>query len=695
MRHLLTAAAAALLLSACLDFDARLEEACALDAGWPECRPDAGASTDAGSDADAGPVIDAGADPDAGTSADGGPASDAGAGADAGRSCFGRSGWCWESPGLFGAPILHAVWGFGDSEVWFGGSGGTVLRLDVAAGTWHWRGDLLTDRPAGTNPEPAVLGAVRDDAGTTWLFGEHMPIVSLAPDGGGLTRTMPTTIAAAATWGGHTYFLPRDLRSDVLRVFDSDGVVRREAWAWAEDIEEPEALLLTASTTCIAGSKPDAGRGLFCSDGGFTLTESRVTQFASAGPQGPHVATGDFPEVLRLEETSGRWVDAGNTGPGPIFTSQLEPSPDGGAWLWFAGDNGFIAREQLGSMALPVTPPYTGALHGSWLSPSGAFWAAGHGARVVKATPVSPGNRLTLSEYGPDGLQALRDGAATDARQVAVADELLGWERSADGRWRQPTGGGLPAAWAVAIAPDGGLAVLTSAGHLVVNGGTSIALPGPPDGGAHFWDGPRAAGLAFAPDGTLWAGLGHAVSSVVLRGTPQVTSHLLPEDFSQVTDLVATDAGAWFTMNKAIGHYEYIADGGAVGAVGFVGPEPAAVVSVVERTAAPLLGVCRWGATVAAVGHGQVFAPHTAMNLAPDSLEWVSCWADAQEGLWILSREGVVMRRDPSTAPWQREHLPWGTLRWDSPSATRITGNGTSVFVFGAHGAVLRRALPP
>lgn len=678
--------------AACLDFDARVDAGCDLGAPWDECdagtgggapdagNPDAGADAgtdDAGTDAgtDAGP--DAG--PDAGT--------DAGTG-DAGVdvACRGAGGWCWEHPLPFGAGSLIAIAGTGDSDLWVGGTGPTLLHFDGVFWT-----DALARRPVtplvGSREPPTVRGLALSDAGTLWIAGDRMRSVGYLSNGSPRNGPADTTHVAAASGYGLVALAGADSNNWVLDVSSDDS-----NWLTTflpADINQIVDVEVTPTDVLVAYERADHSAHV------WRLSSLRASSLASdAGPcfqpstlawaRGTAWVSCDQ-GLLFGEGTDGGWVQRQSVVvPYRIDSMAFWDLDDGGLARVFGCEGGAVVTDRG-----PGTPEsrtdYSLGLtdfSAAWWSPAGGgAWLSGSGGRLVYATPdfvqergsAPRGNIVELAVRG----------------DVAIADDSDGYRHVRDplsGKWSSSLLAFPTESWAVALGPDGGACRLDERGAVWCDGTQRFSFEPLFDGGRPVEE-ERRAGLRFDEAGRLRAAVGGWAALELEDGGWDARP--MPDGRGHTADLSPWGAGLWVATNG--GSSYALRDGGAA----WFDPDGGTEFCATPR---PALGIVALDAGVALVVGPDFIGECVGAQFRPAGIMpsggWTSAWVDPFGRSWVISREGLLVRRSPGFTSWELQEIPLSTEPGDYVRVTRITGTDTHLYVGHGRGGILRRPLP-
>jgi hypothetical protein len=673
--------------AACLDFDARVEAGCDLDAPWEEC--DAGTGGGGMMGGGGGTTGGGGGTTGGGggtTGGDGGTTGGGGGTLDAGS----RSAWRWENPRPLGGNDLLAIWNTG-GELWVAGAGPSVARYTGT--TWVDESHRLPELATSVDQNmPCVLAAAVSDAGDVWLAGSRLGLVGLLSDGG--TRHVTSRgwdHVAAASDHGVTVFLRNEsaVELDYL-LADGGGTTTRLSLPSATELRyvglTPSATwvsYLVNSTAWVRSAQADASVQLVLGDGGSC---HHVSAFARLGER--LVLTCNEDAALQLTD-AGRWEEVPFVTPrAPVLTHRFHELPDGGLVWWLAGMGGFVDRIDPDGQYTQLTTRYFGDTYASWLSPEGNFWFVGGGGRVASAAAGASPDDIVEHGAVPQPQLDIRDLALRGDQAFAGGHSGDVWTRDASaGTWAYGKLGYVTLN-AVALHPNGERCTLNEAAELHCENQLIHSLGTvTPDGGFQPPFDRRGAGLAIADDGTFRLAIGNTMAMQLADGG--WLTGPLTDNRDHVSQVLATPDGMWVASN--VSTQQYSVGSGAVQHFGFGGNGLAC------RFPGAVFGIAALDGGVLVVGRDQVqtcFGGATNSLDVPPGEDWVSVWIDATGTWWLLGNSGRVLRRAPGAGAWSREPAPLGPTPWAFPQSTRILGNAREVFIVGAGGSILRRPLP-
>ncbi|MEW5742752.1 MAG: hypothetical protein AB1938_27800 [Myxococcota bacterium] len=653
-------------LSSCLDFQGEVDRLC--DAGaWEECRLGVDASTDAGpSDAgatDAG-SLDSGAN-DAGAT-DGGES-------DAGSPCFGgvRGAWCWEHP-LNTSNEVGAIWG-SDAQLMVATSGGMLLELNQAG--WTDRSAWL---PPSTADVRSVPGVVTGHGGALYLFGEGMPVQEWNGSRFVVTGLTGDYVAASAS-STRTLFLSPPSRSTILEVRDAGTTT----FTFDALSGEARADLYVDDSRCFVS----LGRGavLDCLDGGttavryadggvpllfrfFRQADGGLALGGSAGHLFEYTAGGWAPRQFR----SATWSSDLVTG-SPFLGETRVVGPES-----FVGD--FESGERL-------FHDYGSRLKRTLVTDAGTFWAAGVAGSLISSVSAGPGGtRHDGAATHVSALATVRGLFVSRVETLAVTYSGAVLTRTGERQWL--TTPPDSESW-VSIWSDGQQRYLLGSHGALYLKGDSMPVMNLVSGSAIGQNSALKVAQLCERDGILWGASNAIVFALPLDGGTHQSVTLDGGDY--VADLELVDGGVVVALNRLAGQSP------SDGRVLFVSDVLTAQQVWAPTSSAPIvdLAVEASGAIwIAGDGLlGRITLDGGYQNLGPPNVAsrtWLSVWLAPDGTAWALVDDGVVaVRRDGG---WVDEIPPWGGGENFRPVA--LMGSDDAVWLFGSHGAVLRRPLP-
>ncbi|MGV3622528.1 MAG: hypothetical protein ACO1OB_17040 [Archangium sp.] len=673
--------------AACNDFDDAVDAGCERNAPWcldgaEDAGPSDGGADDAGTDAG---ISDAGSDPDVNET-------DLDAGA-----CIGRGGWCWRYPSALGVMDVTAIWGRTDMDLYVAGAAGVIA---------HWDGTRFEQLPFApaleADDEPTIR--IIEPRGSGFLIGGEDMSLWVTNDGG----VRLTNSDVFHRWNASTAMdgTVRVLRANTgdLDVVSPAGLVTRVERNWAL-VDSTEAFIFHAGEAHFATTSSDAGARMQRSDGGFAMMDLTGAPLIDARPT--RFALFEGKPVMLFTDGRALQYDAPD--------SWLElPRFDFGAWIpethafhetdagfewWAAGQD---MQLKLWSSQGPPRTFGTGRsfARASWMSPAGNYWAVGGGGRVLR---VNSAEFQAMDLASPEGPNA--NDLAVDGDDVVVAgDEQVVWVRDATHTWQRLQSISYSNR---AAAVRAGRACLVDGEGLVVCSPMSAPafndveyeIPlAELDGGVGADNfSLRGGGIGIWRDGLVRASVGGVVAFEAANG--DWTAYNLHRG-TVTTDLVAVDGGAWVATGSRQSGTDAIANG-RVTHVQLDGTQTDCPMPAPALTGGVYgLAKDRAGGVLAAgqgwAGFCRIDGTYEPLNLngLPSSAFYMSVYLDVKGGVWLLTRSGVVYRRDPSRTMFERSRSPMTWSDTSSLAAVRITGTPQAVWVGVGPGGVLRKPLP-
>lgn len=660
-----------LALSACRDFDLRLEQVCA-NAPW--CVD--GGEVDAGFD---------GGEGGGGGSLSPLPLRDAG--------CIGLGAWCWESPSPLGMSDLAFVVGTSDTDVYVTGGGGLIAHWDGR--TWR----QVDFEPALESPvEPTIR--VLQPRGEGYLVAGEAMSVWVSGDGGWARLPMSQVdhrFGVAATDAGVYLLRNSSPNVDLVR---ANGTVA--TFTRPDLVDSTEAIVFHEGELYFAVHRSVGGSGIQFYDGGFATLQllggeitGTPTRFAML--QGK-------PVMLFTDGRAVQWQDATAWRELPPFeTGGWIPEAHafhevGGGYEWWVGGQGMEIKYRGERPGMPITyGEGSSFVRAGWMSPSGRFWAVGGNGRVERVGSSDPAYEDLGSLAGPP----IKDLAVDGEFGAAAGDQGVFWLRTAAGWTRATTSVDAP----VGVDVQGDRFCFVNFEGVVWC--SPVSTPSPVevyaidlvalDGGATgATTALRGGGMGIAANGRLRASVGGVVAIEDDDGG-WLTAN--PGLGGITTDLVPTDDGAWVATATLRPSGQYVSQGHVTffdGQTFQACPLPGDAVNggVYALAAAD-------GGNVLAAGQGWLGLCSSTGAYQPMALSgtengsvFTSVFLDARGTVWLLTQSGVVYRRAAGASTFTRDRTPLGWSVTSALDAVRITGDASSLWVGVGAGGVLRRPLP-
>ncbi len=604
---------------------------------------------------------------------------------DAGPTDFSSAPWAWEHPFLR-ANDLFAVWGTSDSDVYFAGAGNTLLHFD--GGQFEDQSARLPRFDGGLWDKDPVITAASSGAGGTWLIGENVGLLHVT-DGNVFTPTPVPSLRGA------------DFEA-ISAATDDPVLISRGDFLWAR-------LSSTSSSTALAGVSEV--RSVLADDAACVVTVGYDSPPRSAllGCDGGLIHEGalsdggsnQFWNLFRLRD--GGLAVGGNEG--RVFSEQdastlvartvgsgsdvVRAASQTATTTLVCGDNGLIADAETGTN---ITRNADG-LYAAWASPSGTFWAAGHGGAIIRLGDHMP------RPLGPAGLGQVRAMWVDDAVQLAVGD--TGTTASAAGNLVLQRDGG---AWSkvdlseehnwVAVAVSGATTWLMSQQGVVYRnkrGNRQLVvvgtLPLAPD---------NLAAAAVTEDGGLLVASG----GILARGGPDGGLDSLGADGGELlpltpggglSQIIAVTARAGKITVASPGAVYQSADDGQTWDRRYNALQsPSSVVGLASCADGTVIVVGTHGLLVRALTDGSlqdVYAPGV-----PEHVNFSAAWCEPGGTVWTVSEEGFVNRFSPDGGVF-RQSTGWGRRDVAQINPSFIGGNSTHLFITGDRGAILSRRI--
>lgn len=632
----------ALLLTACNDFDRKLDAGCDNDAGWCTRPQEMGGCTL--------PIV---------------------------AGCVGQGAWCWEQPSSLGLTDVASIWGRSDNDFFIAGSGGVIA---------HWNGNawqrVQVDIPLvdATRYEPRVYVMLCREQGFV-LAGDSMAVFLQHDGGWEIDGDIVRRYAGSQL--GDTVALLQDSSSTV------DLITPGRAWRKHEREGRADR---TVTSVLLREDGPHLsftsgnGSGIWLPDGGDAtlalrngMLDSSPLDFSSL--RGTPIIGFRDGRVLQAEGSG--WSELAKLDVPFVAEAIVAATYDDGGVDWWATGSGnrvFHASYDVGADEVYVRTSEFART--AWLTPSKNFISVGANGRVVQVTPL---RRIT--ELGSRPEPELRDLAATDDEVVAIAQGVTWWRyddawhrlEHTDGYARR--GVALRDGEACTVDAEGRVVALTKTGEsnelFRLDAGSDDAVRG---------------GAVGVSEGELRVTVGGVVGIETTNGWKQFSLNAGTVSI----DLVPTSDGAWVAVATPEGSGSDVVNGRVV----FV-DEAGTTIECQLPTAATTGGIYSLARTsngVLAAGRGwagkcDVAGNYVALTPLPPMPSFVAIYEDAVRTTWLVTNDGRVYSRRMGTSVFSRDRSPGGWSDQTNIVTHRLTGNSTSLWLGVGTGGVMRRPL--